>query len=137
MAWYSQGIAFSCVQCGRCCGGAPGFVWISEDEITQLATSMKMPCDEFERQYVRLIKTKNRKSLNEEPNFDCCLLDQKTGGCRVYDARPIQCRTWPFWRENLTSQNEWNIRTQNCAGCGRGRGQIFTAEEIDAIRKSF
>ena len=35
----------------------------------------------------------------KDPEHDCCFLKDKS--CSVYDFRPTQCRTWPFWPENM------------------------------------
>ena len=32
--WYAAGLQFGCTECGNCCAGAPGYVWISTEEIT-------------------------------------------------------------------------------------------------------
>ena len=35
--WYADGLSFTCTQCGNCCTGGPGYVWISDMEIDRLA----------------------------------------------------------------------------------------------------
>ena len=35
--WYRDGLAFSCTRCGACCTGGPGYVWVSPEEIEELA----------------------------------------------------------------------------------------------------
>lgn len=30
--WDKSGLRFECVMCGKCCGGEPGSVWVSEQE---------------------------------------------------------------------------------------------------------
>ncbi len=35
--WYQDGLAFTCTQCGKCCTGDPGFVWVTDEEIAALA----------------------------------------------------------------------------------------------------
>ena len=35
--WYQEGLKFSCSQCGDCCTGAPGYVWVNKREIEQLS----------------------------------------------------------------------------------------------------
>ncbi|MGL4943257.1 MAG: YkgJ family cysteine cluster protein [Thermoguttaceae bacterium] len=130
--WYTNGLAFECEACGGCCGGGPGFVWVTEDEITALAAAMQTPRDVWEKKYVRTVRS-GRKTLRELDNYDCCLL-RVDGGCSVYLSRPLQCRTWPFWPENIASKSEWKSRTRNCPGCGNGR--TFTEKEIDEISDS-
>ena len=101
--WYSEGLRFGCRQCGKCCGGgAPGYVWTSDDEIAALAKAMGISKSEFELHFVRLIHGR-RKSLIERKNFDCVLLASDGKRCSVYNARPVQCRTWPFWEANVAT----------------------------------
>ena len=39
----------------------------------------------------------------------------------VYAARPQQCRSWPFWPENMRKK-VWNLEVvPGCEGIGRGR----------------
>ena len=42
-AWYRGGLRFSCTQCGKCCSGAPGYVWVTKDEIEQIAAFLGRP----------------------------------------------------------------------------------------------
>ena len=39
--WYAEGLKFTCTQCGNCCTGGPGFVWISREEIRRLAVASR------------------------------------------------------------------------------------------------
>ena len=125
--WYREGLAFTCTQCGACCTGAPGFVWVNMEEITALAEFRGEPIAEFGRKFLRRIG--DQISLIERPGGDCIFWD-KAVGCTVYPARPVQCRTWPFWSENIESPEAWDHVTKVCPGSGRG--QIFSVEEIRA-----
>ncbi|GAA4472328.1 YkgJ family cysteine cluster protein [Novipirellula rosea] len=129
--WYADGLRFECSQCGDCCSGAPGFVWVNEDEIADLADEMELEVDAFEYQFVRQVGAD--KSLKEYPDGDCILLDPETRKCSVYGARPIQCRTWPFWDSNLERKKDWKETCSVCPGSGTGR--LYTFEEIEAQRK--
>ena len=127
--WYSDGLRFECSECGDCCTGAPGYVWVNHEEIEQLAAQLQMTdVDEFERQYVR--KVGIRKSLVEFPNGDCVFFDNEQRNCQVYQARPRQCRTWPFWDSNLRSPADWERTCESCPGSGKGTlHQIETIEQ--------
>ena len=35
--WYADGLRFACTQCGNCCTGEPGFVWVNDAEIAAIA----------------------------------------------------------------------------------------------------
>jgi uncharacterized protein len=117
--WYHQGLKFSCTGCGDCCTGAPGYVWVTKAEIAALAAALGLQIEEFERRFVRLVGV--RKSLVEHENGDCVFFDPESRQCRVYEDRPLQCRTWPFWASNLSSPAAWEATGERCPGCNRGR----------------
>ncbi len=128
--WYANGLQFTCTQCGDCCSGEPGFVWVEQSEIDAMAGEMRIEVDEFERRFVRDVGPD--RSLVEYPDGDCILLDPKTRKCSVYESRPIQCRTWPFWDSNLKRKRDWKETCEVCPGAGKGR--LYTFEEIEAER---
>jgi Fe-S-cluster containining protein len=131
LPWYSDGLQFTCTECGDCCSGAPGYVWVNNEEITALAALVGMTAEAFEDQYVRRVGI--RKSLKEFPSGDCVFLDSQTRKCSVYQARPRQCRTWPFWDSNLKTPEDWK---HTCAVCpGSGQGQLHTLEEVESRRR--
>lgn len=122
--WYANGLRFQCTQCGDCCSGSPGYVWVVNEEIAALAAELQLEVEEFEAKYVRKVGV--RKSLIEYPHGDCVFLKDRK--CTVYNARPRQCRTWPFWDSNLRSPETWE---QTCEVCpGSGKGQIVPLGEI-------
>jgi len=124
--WFQDGLRFECTQCGDCCTGAPGYVWVNNDEIAALAAALDMKVHEFEASYVRRIGS--RKSLIELANGDCILFDGKTRKCKVYNDRPRQCRTWPFWDSNIATPTAWK---KTCAVCpGSGQGKVYSIDEV-------
>jgi Fe-S-cluster containining protein len=129
--WYAEGLRFQCTQCGACCSGEPGFVWVNDEEIESLAVEMELTVDQFEYQFVRRVG--HAKSLKEYPDGDCILLDPESRKCTVYGARPIQCRTWPFWDSNLKKRKDW---LETCEVCpGAGQGQLYSLDRIETTRK--
>jgi Fe-S-cluster containining protein len=116
--WYFAGLPFECTQCGDCCTGAPGYVWVDNAEIGAIAEHLGKSVGE-----IRLLHTRPARgavSLTEHLNGDCTFLDPQTRRCRVYPARPVQCRTWPFWSGNLATPEHWERTCQVCPGAGRG-----------------
>ena len=130
-SWYAEGLRFECTQCGDCCSGEPGYVWVDDTEIAAMALKMDMSIDAFERKFIRNLGFD--KSLTEYPDGDCILLDPKTRKCTVYGARPVQCRTWPFWDSNLKNRKDWKATCEGCPGAGQGK--LYTFDEIEANRK--
>ncbi|MGO9108241.1 MAG: YkgJ family cysteine cluster protein [Thermoguttaceae bacterium] len=128
--WYHAGLRFRCTQCGNCCTGAPGYVWVNKEEIASLATLLKLDVEEFEKRYVRRVGI--RKSLVEFPNGDCVFFHSESRTCHVYEGRPRQCRTWPFWNSNLASPEAWEQAAERCPGCNRGK--LVTLDKIEEQR---
>lgn len=124
--WYKDGLSFECTQCGNCCTGAPGYVWVNKAEIAALATSQNMSVEDFEAKYVRNVGV--RKSLIEYENGDCVFFDNVARKCTVYEQRPRQCKTWPFWQSNVATESDWQ---QTCEVCpGSGQGKVYPLEHI-------
>jgi uncharacterized protein len=123
--WYKDGLRFECTRCGHCCTGAPGYVWVDDDELTAIAAFRGETLEAVKGLYTRW--TARGRTLRETANGDCVFYD-KNAGCTVYPVRPPQCRTWPFWESNVADPGAWE---QTCAVCpGSGRGELISAEEI-------
>jgi Fe-S-cluster containining protein len=133
--WYKAGLAFACQMCGRCCAGpGEGYVWAGKEEITRMAKILNLTPEEFKRKYTRRVAF--RYSLIEkQPGKDCIFLRKNGQGqpvCEVYAERPVQCRTWPFWKENLRSRSAWRQAAETCPGIDQGFW--YSQADIDAIR---
>ncbi len=140
--WYDDGLRFTCTQCGNCCTGAPGYVWFDDDEAKAIADYLGLSEPAFREQYAH--KTYSKWTLNEvrteNREYDCVFLKQ-TGdgkrGCSIYPVRPLQCRTWPFWPENLRNERDWLRAAQGCPGMAAGldeKGDYYPADQIRIIR---
>jgi len=124
-AWYRDGLAFTCTQCGKCCTGAPGFVWVDDAEMEAIATRLGESVEQVKAVYAR--KARRGMSLREKANGDCIFYDRKKG-CTIYDIRPKQCRTWPFWASNIDTPESWQHTCEICPGSVKG--QLFSFEDI-------
>jgi uncharacterized protein len=123
--WYESGLRFRCTQCGDCCTGAPGFVWVDEAELAAIAAHRGEPLEQVRALYTHAAH--RGLSLRERANGDCIFLDAHRG-CTIYPARPRQCRTWPFWESNLRTPQHWHKTCEVCPGTGTG--ELISAEEI-------
>ena len=114
-AWYADGLPFTCTGCGSCCRGE-GYVWMTPPEIEAIAGFLGITTDDFGRRYLRRVGPS--LSLTEKKNHDCVFWDD---GCTVYPVRPTQCRTFPFWPENIASPGAWEAVVKQCPGAGTGK----------------
>ncbi|MCH7849560.1 MAG: YkgJ family cysteine cluster protein [Planctomycetes bacterium] len=123
--WYRDGLRFECTQCGNCCSGDPGFVWATKDEIGRISEFLGRDDDWLDRKHLRRVGL--RYSLTEKANGDCIFLKREKGKslCSIYEVRPVQCRTWPFWSSNLKSRTTWQEAAKTCPGLNQGRKRDF------------
>lgn len=124
-AWYSDGLRFQCTRCGNCCTGTPGFVWINDEELSALAAYRNEPAGQVVTLYTR--QARRGLTLREKANGDCIFYDRHLG-CTVYEVRPRQCRTWPFWESTVRDPEAWQRTCKECPGAGSG--DLISAEEI-------
>ena len=89
----------ACESCeGNCCIGESGYIWVTPEEIRAIATHLDMDESDFRRD--RLRKVQYRYSLKERQlgeSFECEFFDKSKRQCGIYDVRPSQCRSFPFW----------------------------------------
>src|SRR5262249_9163146 len=130
--WYSNGLRFKCTQCGNCCTGPPGYVFLTKDEIARIARFLGNADDTLPPDQLRRVGS--RYSLTERKNGDCVFLKQVDGKriCSVYPVRPLQCRTWPFWDSNLESPASWRDASRTCPGIDHGTSHKFV--QIERVR---
>ncbi|MFQ5686539.1 MAG: YkgJ family cysteine cluster protein [Candidatus Scalindua sp.] len=123
--WYNGGLRFECQRCGNCCRGEPGTVWINKWEIKDTSALLGISPNQFAEENLRIIN--GRISLLEHDNGDCIMYDN---GCKIYETRPLQCKTFPFWKSNLRNRAEWKEQGKTCPGIGKGK--LHTVEEIES-----
>jgi len=129
--FYADGLRFSCKRCSSCCRYDSGFVFLSQKDINKLSSALKIDATGVISAFCRWVTDKNGGkvlSLKEKSNNDCILWDY---GCTVYQARPLQCVTFPFWETIIASEQCWQIAAGGCPGMNSG--ELHTKEEIDKI----
>ena len=145
-----EGIEFSCQMCGDCCRGFnEGEVYLYEGDILRLAKYLHMTGIEglrnFARKYVKVIKdsffwkepgaqlgkTYKYKTLGfafTGEDEHCHFL--KENMCTVHEARPFQCRSFPFWKMMVSSLRNFQDYTKKCKGLQLLKGKYYSKEEI-------
>lgn len=128
--WWRSGVQFQCQGSGKCCTshGEFGYVFLSPEDRARIAKLLNMRVSDFTKKYCE--KTGGVWHLIEEKGKpDCLFLEGKR--CGIYEARPSQCRTWPFWPEVMNAKSWQKDVVEFCPGVGKGR--VVSGDEIEAI----
>ena len=123
-----NGIRFECQGSGKCCvsRNSYGFVYLSNIDIKRFSKFFKLSVKAFKKKYCQITDGFIHLTEKKELNGNCIFL--KNNKCTVYKSRPIQCRTWPFWPENMNTKTWNNDIAKNCPGVGKGK--VKTKKEI-------
>lgn len=109
--WTEKEIKFKCTGCGKCCQ-SDGEVWLDTDEFLDVANLrqespsivMEKYVAEHDFNSVRLKDKYVTDSLRRNIS-ECIFLED--GKCSIYEARPTQCRTFPYWPRLLRNESNW------------------------------
>jgi len=113
--WQKSGLTFECTRCDWCCTQPGGYVHGSESEFHSIAELQGLSFKEFVLNYcVNHQGYLSLKSITDGP----CIFYRD--GCTIYEHRPTQCRTFPFWQLLLENKREWKKTAQHCSGIGMG-----------------
>jgi hypothetical protein len=128
--FYKNGLKFECTGCGQCCKIADGYVRIHSSELMEISNFLDIPEEEFVQRYV-LSGENDQYDLKSHEDGSCIFLEQNR--CMIYDVRPEQCRTFPFWNENLKSAYRWKSLKEFCEGIDRG--PVYSFQQIQQVLK--
>jgi uncharacterized protein len=95
-----------------------------------MAQHLLINVEYFMRKYIRRVG--NRLALIElkKREYDCVFLHDRR--CLVYEVRPRQCRTFPWWKENLSNEHSWESVAGLCEGIGP-QGKLVPFATIQRI----
>ncbi|MFV0480355.1 MAG: YkgJ family cysteine cluster protein [Campylobacteraceae bacterium] len=98
----------ACETCGgKCCTGESGYIWIDSFEIQKLAEYLHVNIEQFKIDYLRKVNFRySLKEISFENGYACVFFNTQKRCCGVYEYRPNQCRTFPFWEHFKTNQDE-------------------------------
>lgn len=132
-----HGLRFSCTMCGNCCTGPEGYVLVNDAEVEALARRLQISSADFIARFTKIM-SEGRSLIEKRSAFglDCVFLDRERipgkAVCGVYEDRPAQCRTWPFWPSILRSERTWEATKRTCPGMDKGT--FFPVEQVRVLR---
>ena len=109
-SWWESGLKFGCTACGKCCK-VEGEVWMDANEMVAAADFLQLEYGTFMENYVEQVmsgwvKIKNKHDIENESD-ECIFLGLDGKSCSIYRARPMQCRTYPFWPRLFSNESTW------------------------------
>jgi len=125
--FYTGGLHFECTGCGDCCKLGGGFVYPTLEDVGFAARHLDLSISSFTETYMEIHEG---QYVFKNAGDNCIFYGEK--GCTIYEGRPTQCRTYPFWKANLKSNYRWKMIEEECEGVGQGK--LYSLEEIEAIR---
>src|SRR5262249_44895681 len=126
--WWSEGVRFECQGSGKCCvsHGEYGFVFLTLEDRQKIAKFLKISTSAFTKKHCEKDFSGQIRLKEERADKNCMFLEGKR--CGIYEARPTQCKTWPFWPEVMNSKTWKKEVASFCPGVGKGR--LIPPEEI-------
>lgn len=119
MFYLTKPLRFQCTACGACCtGGSDHYIAVSQQEAEKIRQHLGVSSAWFKRRYIEHL-TRDSWSIRLSHGH-CVFLDNK-GQCKIYQLRPTQCKTYPFWPELLTSEQVWLKQRRYCEGINNGK----------------
>lgn len=119
---------------GKCCtgkwDGVASFVFLTFEDRERLKARLGRHILEFARLGIfdntRFAREKTVQWYLRDSENQCRFL--VGGKCSVYEDRPTQCRTFPFWPENVDPKS-WKRISEVCPGIDQGE-EVKDAKKI-------
>jgi uncharacterized protein len=110
---FKKTVYFHCIPCGQCClaKGDYGYVYLTRGDRRKLARHLGLST----RQLVQRYCIRSGDEYYFKDSRERCVFLENTR-CAIYPARPHQCITWPFWKENLNPEGWRNGVLPFCPG---------------------
>ena len=129
--WETEPIQFECQpDCFKCCT-KPGVVNFDRGDIYDAAKFLEIKTSDFKKKFLK--KDFGVWEMELEEGKVCQFLTLQ--GCAIHPAKPKQCQTYPFWKENLRARNYWELTAGFCPGIGKG--PVIPPKEIKQRLKDF
>ena len=136
MDWIRRGLRFECQpDCGKCCTTEErdGSIYLEPIDIETLSKHLGITPRKFATKFT--VTEVDDIELAKKTDGSCVFLENRN--CSVYEARPLQCRAYPFLPLDsyapIESHWTWRYEGKYCPGIGKGR--LYRKEEIARIMR--
>ena len=93
--FYSRGLRFECTGCSRCCRHEPGYVFLSDNDLSRLCAAKELSRAEFLEKYCRSVNIHGFSRLSLREKITMTASSGKTGAAVfmshvLFSAEPIR-----------------------------------------------
>jgi Fe-S-cluster containining protein len=129
-----RGERFHCTQCGICCE-RPGFIYFHREEAALIARHLGMSLRGFLRKFGKKQEDGNGYEVRLVSEGMCPFYLKAEKTCGIHPVKFVQCRTYPFWPENVAGPDTWAETRRECEGIGQGP-KVVKRDAWDSLEKS-
>lgn len=117
-------------QCQESCGGkccsrsktnSGAYVFLTRSDIADIEKATGKSEQDFSERLefdsTRFTRKKTTQAVLKMNGNDCTFFEK--GKCKIFQNRPIQCKTFPFWPETVKAY-KWSKLKNFCIGIGKG-----------------
>ncbi len=130
---------FRCTACGKCCTG-PGSVYFTADDLENIYAVLELDAAGRRALRARLVQGKENGYYVHRTSGACILLNEKNQ-CSAYTARPLQCRSFPFWPSTFADAASLAEVAAECPGTMSPRADPIpdsvVARRVNKMQKEF
>mmetsp|Transcript_14015 Transcript_14015/g.23336 ORF Transcript_14015/g.23336 Transcript_14015/m.23336 type:complete len:765 (-) Transcript_14015:26-2320(-) len=141
--WFDGAVGFACTACGKCClSRGQSRVFVNPKEIERISKQTKLSAETFTTNIKQSKSSMNGNSITNlvslkgDPTGKQCMFLDTKNHCSIYESRPTQCRTYPYWPQNMIGQAEWLAESYDCEGISFIRGKNQETSSIRPASKS-
>ena len=115
---------FKCTGCGQCCvytEEGRDNVYVPEEDVQKIADFLDMTKEAFLAKHCGPLDKDGFYRFNNGPGH-CQFYDPKEKSCTIYEVRPPQCSSFPFWPMLINIEDPLNLSWKKstkaaCEGC--------------------
>jgi len=111
---------FKCMNCGKCCSAFYSQINVTVGDLIRISGFLEKPISYILKNFVGINPfgdPENPTKFSYEPGINMPCLLRKNERCSIYEARPLNCRLFPYWilvQTFVFNQNKMIDKSYKC-----------------------
>ncbi len=112
--------SFKCMNCGKCCSAFYSQINVTVGDLIRISGFLEKPISYILKNFVGINPfgdPENPTKFSYEPGINMPCLLRKNERCSIYEARPLNCRLFPYWilvQTFVFNQNKMIDKSYKC-----------------------